>query len=163
MATTGVSASEAQARRHSATGSGLTTDAFSVTRARAAPPEAGDGQTPIPSGALFGDGGNLLHGHFHDPQPGQSTSLGVTFVCPGLTGGATLDFGDGSDPVELGSIARAVEHTYAALPDGVTNVVFDATIRDEHARLRGWVRFRLPRFDIGPRDIRSGHPASTVV
>jgi hypothetical protein len=151
MATTNLDAAEeAQQRRNAAT-------------APRSVPEVGDGQTPIPSGAVFGPGGNLLNGWFPDPSPGASTSLRVIFHCPGLTGGATLDFGDPSPPHRVGSLAESVEHEYADLPEGTPSAVYDATIRDEHGRLRGWIRFRLPHHQTLPQDMRAGHPASRVV
>jgi hypothetical protein len=174
MATTGISAGEAQARRHSATGPhdegelasqgsqppGLSTAAFSATRSRAAaPPEAGDGQTPIPSGALYGPGGNLLNGTFADPAPGEATSMVVRWRAPGEM---TLDFGDGEEH-ETGGLPETVVHTYPALPEGSSSVVYDAVLRDPNGTLRGWVRFRLPHHLTSPADVRAEHPASTVV
>ncbi len=90
LATTTLAAAEAQARRGQATTpdrtetapAGLTTAAFSVTRGRAAdPPEAGDGQTPIPSGALFGPGGNMLRAWALDVPDGKIRRCGSCSPC----------------------------------------------------------------------------------
>ncbi len=87
----------------------------------------------------------------------------VVFTVPGLPGGVTLDFGDGSEPVEFNSLGGRVEHEYPALTVGVTSVVYDATVRDEHNRLRGWLRFRMPHRRTLPQDLSAGHPASLIV
>jgi hypothetical protein len=142
---------------------GLTAEGSSlVPGARRQVPEAGDGQTPIPSGALFGSGGNMLKGWALDVPDGEMTSMRVVFTCPGLVGGCTLDFGDETEH-EFNSLGGSVEHEYPALSAGASSIVYDAVCRDEHQRLRGWIRFRLPHHRTLPQDLRSMHPASLIV
>jgi hypothetical protein len=126
-------------------------------------PEAGDGETPLGSGALFGPGGNMLRAWALDVPDDEDSSMRVVFTVPGLPGGVTLDFGDGSPPHDFDSAGGRVEYEYPALSVGATSVVYDATVRDEHQRLRGWLRFRMPHTRSLPQDLSSGHPASTVV
>jgi hypothetical protein len=177
MATTGVRLGEATGPRDetapetprprqaalTAEGSGLIPGSRRAAPQQQDVPEAGDGATPLGSRATFAVGGNLLNAWAHDPVPPSSTSMAVTFKCPGLQGGLIVDFGDKSEPVEINSLPQSVEHEYPALSAGATSVVYDATIRDEHNRLRGWIRFRLPHNQTLPKDLRAGHPASLIV
>jgi hypothetical protein len=123
-------------------------------------PEAGD---PYATGALFGPGGNMLRAWALDVPDDEDSSMRVVFTVPGLPGGVTLDFGDGSPPHDFDSAGGRVEYEYPALSVGATSVVYDATVRDEHNRLRGWLRFRMPHTRSLPQDLSSGHPASLVV
>jgi hypothetical protein len=143
----------------------LSTASLAGTRGRAAadPPEAGDGQTPYATGALFGPGGNMLNAWALDVPDGQDSSMRVVFTVPGLVGGCVLDVGDGSEPIEFNSAGGSIEHEYDPLPEGTPRAVFDAVCRDEHQRLRGWIRFAMPHTRTLPQDLRSGHPASRVV
>jgi hypothetical protein len=137
---------------------------LSATRGHAAdPPEAGDGLTPLGSGRIFGVGGNMLQGWALDVPDGEDSAMRVVFTVPGLLGGVTLDFGDGSEPIEFNSAGGSVEHEYPALSAGASSVVYDAVCRDEHNRLRGWIRLRMPHRRTLPQDLRAGHPASTIV
>jgi hypothetical protein len=126
-------------------------------------PEAGDGLTPVGSGATFAVGGNMLRGWFLDVPDGEDSSMQCVFTVPGLGGGCELDLGDGSEPVEFNSLGGSVEHEYPALSAGASSVVYDAVCRDEHGRLRGWIRFRLPHHRTAGQDMHGQHPASTIV
>ena len=134
-----------------------------VPGARRQVPEVGDGATPVGSGAAFAVGGNMLQGWFLDVPDGEDFSMRCVFTVPGLAGGVVLDFGDGSEPEEFNSLGGRVEHEYPALSAGASSVVYDAVCRDEHARLRGWICFRLPHHRTAGQDMRAGHPASTIV
>jgi hypothetical protein len=142
---------------------GLAAEGSSLVPGARQVPEVGDGQTPVGNGALFGPGGNMLQGWFLDVPDGEDFSMRCVFTVPGLPGGVVLDLGDGSEPVEFNSAGGSVEHEYPALSAGASSVVYDAVCRDEHNRLRGWIRFRLPHTRTAGQDMRSGHPASLIV
>jgi hypothetical protein len=87
-------------------------------------------------------GGNLLRAwHLLTNGSGMTVRFGAV-------DGMTIDFGDGSDVVEVGP-ERVVEHAYAA-PELDHPWIFRATLTDADGRLRGSLRFELPRMNVDP-------------
>jgi hypothetical protein len=168
MAATGVRVGEAQARRHSATGphdeiapeaprprqAALTAEGSSLipgSRRAATAPEYGSGRS-------FTAGGNRLRGRHHDPAPGESTSMTVTWSVPP---NCTIDFGDGEE-FEAGPLGAEVVHVYEP-PAGTTEItwIFEARTVDQYDRPTGWCKFSLPHHATGGIVIE-GHSANTV-